>query len=74
MKILPDYSKYVNEKYVNGFGDGYGYGFTPDHGFGDGCGGYVNGNGDYGYVNGDGDIAFEIMPKKYPHNLIILQL
>lgn len=81
MIILPDYEMNLNHTTVyisgygsfgEGFGDGYGYGFTPDHGFGDGCGGYVNGNGDYGYVSGNGDIAFEIMPKKYPHNLIIL--
>ena len=55
--------------YVNGYGDGYGYG---DYGYGDGSYDYVDGDGGYGYVSGDGDIAFEIMPKKYPHNLIIL--
>ena len=68
MIILPNYSKYVNEKY----GNRYEYGYIPDYGFGDGGYGYVNGDGDYGYVSGDGDIAFEIMPKKYLHNLIII--
>lgn len=62
MKILPDYSMYVN-----GYGDGgYGYG----GGFGDG---YWDGNGRRRYyMHGDGDITFKVIHKKYPHNLIII--
>lgn len=72
MKILPDYQIDHNYNFYvsgygsfgEGFGDGYGYGFTPDHGYGDGLG--------YGDGNGDSDIAFKVMHRKYPHNLIIL--
>jgi hypothetical protein len=73
MIILPDYEMNPNcttiyirgdGSFGGGFGDGYGYGFTPDHGYGDGLG--------YGDGNGDSDIAFKVMHRKYPHNLIIL--
>ena len=73
MKILPDYEMISNYTTVyisgygsfgEGFGDGYGYGFTHDKGFGDGLG--------YGDGDGDSDIAFKVMHRKYPHNLIIL--
>ena len=73
MIILPDYEMNLNHTTVyisgygsfgEGFGDGYGYGFTHDDGFGDGLG--------YGDGNGDSDTAFELIHKKYPHNLIIL--
>ena len=73
MKILTDYEMISNYTIIyirgygsfgEGFGDGYGYGFTHDDGFGDGLG--------YGDGNGDSDTAFELIHKKYPHNLIIL--
>jgi hypothetical protein len=70
MKILPDYSKYVNEKYVNGYGYGYGYGNGDGYGYRNGDG---DGNGRRSYhMCGDGDIAFEAIHKKYLHNLIII--
>ena len=70
MKILPDYSKYVNEKYVNGYGYGYGYGHGDGYGYRNGDG---DGNGRRSYhMCGDGDIAFEVIHKKYLHNLIII--
>ena len=70
MKILLDYSKYVNEKYVNGYGYGYGYGHGDGYGYRNGDG---DGNGRRSYhMCGDGDIAFEAIHKKYLHNLIII--
>lgn len=70
MKILPDYSMYINEKYVNGYGYGYGYGHGDGYGYRNGDG---DGNGRRSYhMCGDGDIAFEAIHKKYLHNLIII--
>lgn len=74
MKILPDYSMYINEKYVNGYGYGYGnghgHGYTPEYGYRNGDG---DGNGRCCYhMCGGGDITFEVIHKKYPHNLIII--